>query len=335
MPDCNAKVPIGNWRENPATRRCVLKDQVHIANCTAKNKDHASVYGKIRCYAKCNPYANKLRKRTTKRCVKATVTPETANAIIHDAQWVHYPSSLAYLQEIAAMTYTKNEVFIALAISAERHTDRLRILQLLKTYRYVVGVTVSNDLNMHELHPYAQVGRYVQIQEDFKAIFRNGARSKSLTLLEIEKHHIPVIVCLDYQWLQRGYYGLRYGDNWLDNIVRGESKGGGKARQLLEAGASAVYLPNDKSPTDDRPLKPKAKARSREPSEIQKMVDESTDEGLVLHYVKTTPLFREDVKLGAVVAPDGIVRDPVDQRDRFLNEDRPFLRITLDHGESN
>ena len=334
MPDCNVKVPIGNWRENPETRRCILKDAVHVANCTAKNKDHASVYGKIRCYAKCDPFANKLRKRTTRRCVKSVVTPETANAIIHDPQWVHYPSSLTGLQEMAAMSvYKKNEVFVALAISAERQTDRLRILQLLKTYRYVVGVSVSRDSNLRELAPYASAGRYVQINEDFKAIFRNGLRSKSLLLLEIEKYDIPVIVCLDYQFLQRGYYALRYGTNWFENRVKGSRNGIGKARQLLEAGASAVYLPNDKSPTHERASK--AKAKAPELSELEQMEEENPDEDLTLQYVRTSPLFRSDVKLGAVVAHDGMVRDPEDQRHRFLNEVRPFLKITLEHGESD
>ena len=332
MPDCDAKVPIGNWRMNPETRRCVLKDAVHVANCTAKNKDHASVFGKIRCYAKCDPYMNKLRKRTTKRCVKSAVTPETANDIINDHQWVHYSSSLIALQEMVAMSvYKKDEVFVALAISAERHTDRVRILQLLKTYRYVVGVTVIHDPNLRELTPYAKAGRYIQLDEDFKAIFRNGARSKSLLLREIEKYDVPVTVCLDYQFLQRGYYGLRYGTNWLDNQLKGQRKGIGKARQLLEAGASAVYLPNDKSPTHER----SSKAKAPDLSELEQMEEENSDDDLTLQYVRTSPLFRSDVKLGAVVAHDGMVRDPEDQRRRFLNEDRPFLKITLQHGKSD
>jgi len=104
QPDCSAKVPLGDWRQNPETLRCVLKDEVQMLKCTAKNADHATVFGKIKCYKKCNPLEGKLRKRTTRRCVKAVVTPETADAIINDPTYVHYPSSLKALRQMAGAT---------------------------------------------------------------------------------------------------------------------------------------------------------------------------------------------------------------------------------------
>jgi len=254
--------------------------------------------------------------------VKSAVTPQTAEAIINDPTYVHYASSLETLQQMsAAAGYERDEAFFALAISAERLTDRLRLLQLLKTYRYVIGVAVTKDIRLRELEPFAKAGRYVQINEDFKTL-KETKKSRSLILQEIEKYNnIPVIVCLDYQWLQNGYYESRYGLNWLGAR--------GKVNRLLEAGATEVYLPNDKNESQERGLTSgKSKAKALHLSEVEIMVRDNQDNALNIQYVQTTPLYASDMRLGPVTAEDKMVRDPVDQKLKFLSSARPFLRVS-------
>jgi hypothetical protein len=111
------------------------------------------------------------------------------------------------------------------------------------------------------------------------------------------------IVCLDYFFLQHPYYEERYGMNWLVN-----KKQEGKVRELLDHGATEVFLPVDKGGL------------------MQRMRDEYAafpNKTLTVRAEHSSPLFRSD--------------EPIDVPDRpsaqqnvklYLDPKGPFLRIT-------
>jgi hypothetical protein len=198
---------------------------------------------------------------------------------------------------------------VALAMSHERAADRTRLVELLKHYQYVLGVSEivppKTDAGYKELAPYVSHGRYRQIKFDFKN-FRASTHKSPNTLFEaMGSFRVPEkIVCLDYFFLQHPYYELRYGMNWLLSNKKQE----GKVRELLDHGATEVFLPVDKGGL------------------MQRMRDEYAafpDKTLTLRVEHSSPLFRSDDQIDI---PD---RPSAQQNVRlYLDPKAPFLRIT-------
>ena len=217
-----------------------------------------------------------------------------------------------------------NAVIVCLAMSHERISDRVRLVNLLQTFRYVVGVSniavPANNAEYQELAPYVPSGRYTQFQMDFLAFRQVTAHSRNPLFDYLHaKQHVPErIVCLDYFFLQVPYYRLRLGMNWLLRDDRNGSgaliKREGKARQLLDF-ATDVYLGVDHQPPN--------------PSLMREMLREYTafrgTKTMRCTPVRTTPLYELDQEID-IPGPSGGADNQVA---RYLDENMPFLHIEL------
>ena len=203
----------------------------------------------------------------------------------------------------------RDTLFVALAMSHERAGDRTRLMELLKHYQYVLGVSEiappNTDAGYKELAPYVSHGRYRQIKFDFKN-FRASTYKSPNTLFEaMGSFRVPIkIVCLDYFFLQHPYYEERYGMNWLLSNKKQE----GKVRELLDHGATEVFLPVDKGGL------------------MQQMRDEyaAFPAKTLTVRAEISPLFRSDDQIDNI--PD---RPSAKQSAHlYLDPKGPFLRIT-------
>jgi hypothetical protein len=219
-----------------------------------------------------------------------------------------------------------NAVIVLLGMSHERISDRVRLANLLQTFRYVVGVSniaVPHDVaEYRELAPYVPNGRYTQFSMDFKHLRESTARTPNelFDYLE-EKDDVPErIVCLDYFFLQHPYYRERYGDNWLlKSVGRHGPRTEGKARMLLDY-ATDVYIGIDHP--------------GRNPSEVrQMMADYAAYRGtktMRLEPVDTSPLYELDDEID-VPGPSGGAENQVLRylsRNPELHGEARFLHIT-------
>jgi hypothetical protein len=210
-------------------------------------------------------------------------------------------------------------LFVALAMSHERLPDRIRLLELLKQYQFVLGVSniepPITDAGYKELEPYVSQGRYKQIKFDFKE-FRAGTQKSPNSLFEaMHSFDVPVkIVSLDYFFLQHPYYVERYGMNWLLDDVNQPKRGQpkkkeGKVRELFDHGATQVFLPVDK-----RGL-------------MKQMVDEYAAfraKTMAVQFTPSSPLFESDERIAHI--PDK--PSAKQEVEHFLNVETPFLQIT-------
>jgi len=212
--------------------------------------------------------------------------------------------------EVRRTAALKNAAIVLLGMSHERLSDRVRIVELLKQYRYVVGVSVmrvpADPAAYRELQPYAASGRYQQVEQNFKSLKVSTAR-KPNTLLELlrdlRERVAEIDVCLDYFFLQHPYYNENYGTNWF--VEQGRE---GKLRKLLDH-ATSVFLPVDGHGV------------------VQEMVDGYNalpTRTMRVDPVPTTPLHSSDRRIEHI--PE---KPSADQNvARYLNVTQPFLRIT-------
>jgi hypothetical protein len=216
-----------------------------------------------------------------------------------------------------------NAVIVCLAMSHERISDRVRLVNLLQTFKYVVGVSnirvPVDPSDYEELEPYVLSGRYTQFSMDFKNFRESSARQRNelFDYLE-EKQDVPErIVCLDYFFLQHPYYRERYGMNWLlrDRPTGRGRKEEGKARQLLDY-ATDVYLGVD-DPSPNGSLMQEM---------IQEYVDYTGPKTMRYDAVLSSPLYELDKEIDI----PGPSHGAENQVTRYLDEERPFLHITLE-----
>ena len=194
----------------------------------------------------------------------------------------------------------RDELFIVLAMSHERLSDRIRLLNLLTKYKYVMGVThiaypESNDKFL-ELAPYVESRQYQQLSLNFATV-RIGR-----LLDKIKEYTTPKItVTLDYFFCQANYYKESYGLNWLVKD--------GKAQLLLHAGVTEIYLPVDQSGHITNMMEAFSKLKST---------------AMIAEYVTSSPLYEWDLEIPEI--PDR--ETPPNQVRRHLIHKTPFLRIT-------
>ena len=204
-----------------------------------------------------------------------------------------------------------NAVIVCLAMSHERASDRARLVNLLQTFRYVVGVSFIDlpaDPKIYkELAPYVTSGRYKQISMLFKNFRETGRSPNPLIVYLQNKQHIPErIVCLDYFFLQHPYYIDQYGMNWL---LEGNPKREGKAKRLLDY-ATDVYLGVDKSGLVKQMMKEYAAYKPKT---------------MKCTYVQTCPLYELDQEIEEIPGRSGAVA----QMRLYLDQETPFLHVNL------
>ena len=208
-----------------------------------------------------------------------------------------------------------NRLIVVLAMSHERASDRVRILQLLTTHRFVIGVSnikkPSSIQAYKELAPFVENGRYIYVNMNFKHFRVTRSSPNDLFIALAHKKHVPErCLCLDYFFLQHPYYSENYGTNWLlDKEGVRQTVVEGKCRHLLKY-VTDIYLPIDKT------------------GEMMAMINAYRDfpaKSMTTTMTKTSPLYASDVHLDDI--PDRPAA-PI-QVTTYLNVAHPFLHVRL------
>ena len=137
-------------------------------------------------------------------------------------------------------------LLVSLAISFERSSDRVRILQLLQHFAVVISVShispPADRRDYGELYPYVLSSRYLHVSQDFSILHQRNSLSQ---VLSTHAYLSPRVVVLDYFHLAAGYYSSRYGKSWFSHSRSGLSPLPGICQVLLQH-VTDVFLPRDK-----------------------------------------------------------------------------------------
>ena len=213
-----------------------------------------------------------------------------------------------------------NSLIVLLGMSHERLSDITRIIQLLQTHQFVIGVSrapTPTAQDLRALLPFSQAGRYIYISQDFSHLDRSTSRSPNQLLDTLSTFNtIPVrSVCLDYYSCVT--YNT-YGHTWLHRtgprLTHSPTHLEGNCAQLLRF-ATEVYLPNDNR------------------GDLLRMVSSYRSSiscpSMHLRLTHSSPLATNDLPLGPI---DG--RPSASSQIAQYLASPPFLRVTPLHGTS-
>ena len=202
-------------------------------------------------------------------------------------------------------------LLVALAMSHERPSDCIRIVQLLRHFAVVIGVSVIpppiDPREFRSLLPYHISGRYIHICQDFSVLHLRDSLSP---VLQAHLYLSPRVAVLDYYHLATGYYLSRYGSSWFSHTRVGLPSQPGLSQILLRS-VTDIFLPRDKGGTMD--------SLHRDYHPLPQL-----GPALSIHPTHWNPLTRSDFQLSF----DDPSLSPSYQLSQYLSQP-PFLRVSI------